>query len=83
METNHGFQSCGRSLGVHCELEGSLFLFAVLFSALTAEAWLTVQVIAKQMEETRNAGELWVTRKATKRLGRRVAWASDSRDMMD
>ena len=39
------------------------------------------KTLAKEMEKTRNGCEVWVTYKSTKRLGRRVAWASDSREV--
>ena len=37
--------------------------------------------LAKSMQKTRHLCELWVTYKSTKRMGRRVAWAADSREM--
>ena len=37
--------------------------------------------LAKDMEATRHVCELWITFAATKRLGRRVAWSADCREM--
>jgi len=37
--------------------------------------------MATNMQKARNLAELWVVFQSTKRLGRRVAWASDSREI--
>eukprot|EP00974_Lingulodinium_polyedra_P099286 9618650-Lingulodinium_polyedra.AAC.1 len=36
--------------------------------------------LAAQMEKTRNSRDCWITYMPTKRLGRRVAWASVRRE---